>query len=161
MSKVLQLLNRPVWSKRTSQILFAVLAVGCLLVWLWSDWVTPRERRLIQEAINKTDEFKDSKSLSASDFEKRNSVLLQLVDKAAQSQITERDKVAVLLLRGYVVDLSYHRIIWNMPEGKLEGLRIKGIFADGNGQQKKLDWLALEEKQHNQNRAILEQMIGN
>jgi hypothetical protein len=47
-----------------------------------------------------------------------------------------------------------------MPEGKLEALKIAGV-PDGDGLQKKLNWLALEERQHKQNRVILERMIGN
>jgi hypothetical protein len=47
-----------------------------------------------------------------------------------------------------------------MPEAKLEGLNIKDVH-DGDGKQKKLDWLALEEKQHKKNRDFLERMIGN
>lgn len=160
MSKISQLLGKQVWSKRTSRILFVVLAVGCVIAWLWSDWVTPRERRLVQEVIDKADKIGSSEVLSKSEFEKQNAILLELADRAAQTQLTERDKTAALLLRGYVVDLSYRRIIWDMPEAKVEGLKIKGV-PDGDGRQKKLDWLSLEEKQHRQNRAFLERMIGN
>jgi hypothetical protein len=98
--------------------------------------------------------------LSSSEFEKQSAALLQLADNAASVQIAERDKVAALLVRGYVAQLLFRRAIWNMPEAKLEGLKIEDV-PDGNGKQKKLDWLALEEKQHKQHRDFLERMIGN
>jgi len=160
MNTISQVLHKQLWSTRTSWIVFAVLAAGCGLAWVFADWVTPRERRLIQETINKADDVAGPEILSSSEFEKQNKVLLQLADEAANMQITERDKIAASLLRGYVTELSYHRIIWNMPEGKLEALKIAGV-PDGDGRQKKLNWLALEEKQHKQNRVILERMIGN
>jgi hypothetical protein len=160
MTKISQLLHRQLWSKRTSWMIFAVLIAGCGLAWLFADWVTPRERQLIQETINKADDVASPEILSSSEFEKQNTVLLQLADKAASMQITERDKIAALLLRGYVTELSYHRIIWNMPEAKLEAIKIAGV-PDGDGRQKRLNWLALEEREHKQNRVILERMIGN
>ncbi len=160
MNKISRLLHRQLWSKRTSWIIFAILIAGCGLAWLFADWVTPRERQLIQETINKADDVAGPEILSSSEFEKQNTVLLQLTDKAASIQITERDKIAALLLRGYVTELSYHRIIWNMPEAKLETLKIAGV-PDGDGRQKRLNWLGLEERQHKQNRVILERMIGN
>jgi hypothetical protein len=160
MNKIPQLLHKQLWSKQASWIIFAVLAVGCGLAWLWADWVTPRERQLVQETINRADDIAGPEVLSNSEFEKQNAVLLQLADKAASIQITERDKIAALLLRGYVTELSYHRIIWNMPEAKLEALKIAGV-PNGGGPQKRLNWLALEEKQHKQNRVILERLIGN
>jgi hypothetical protein len=160
MNKISQLLHRQLWSKRTSWIIFAILIAGCGLAWLFADWVTPRERQLIQEAINKADDVAGPEILSSSEFEKQNTVLLQLADKAANMQITGRDKIAALLLRGYVTELSYHRIIWNMPEAKLEALKIAGV-PNGDGRQKRLNWLALEERQHKQSRVILERMIGN
>jgi hypothetical protein len=160
MDKISQLLHKQLWSKRTSWIIFVVLAAGCGLAWLFADWVTPRERRLVQETINSADEVAGPEVLSSLEFEKQNAVLLQLADKAAYGQITERDKVAALLVRGYVAELSIRRIIWNMPEAKLQNLKIEGV-PDGDGRHKKLDWLALEEKRHKQNRAFLEHMIGN
>jgi vancomycin permeability regulator SanA len=108
MNKITQLLHRQLWSRRTSWIIFAVLIAVCTFAYLFADWVTPRERRLIQETINKADNVPGPEILSSSEFEKQNAVLLQLADKAASMQITERDKVAALLLRGYVAELSYH-----------------------------------------------------
>ncbi len=160
MDKISQMLHKQLWSKKTSWIIFTVLLVGCGIAWLFADWVTPRERRVVQETITKADEVAGPEVLSSSEFEKQSVALLQLADKAKSVQITERDKVAALLLRGYVTELSYHRIIWNMPEAKLEALKIAGV-PDGDGRQKKLNWLALEEKQHKQNRDFLERMIGN
>jgi uncharacterized membrane protein len=93
MNKISQLLHRQLWSKRTSWIIFAVLIAGCGLAWLFADWVTPRERRLIQETINKAGDVAGPEILSSSEFEKQNAVLLQLADKAASMQITERDKL--------------------------------------------------------------------
>jgi hypothetical protein len=160
MGKISQLLNKQLWSKRTSWIIFAVLLVGCVLALAFADWVTPRERRLVRETIDKADKVASPDVLSSLEFEKQSAVLLQLADKAASVQITERDKVAAVLLRGYVAELSLRRGIWNMPEAKVEGLKIKDV-PDGDGKQKKLDWLALEERQHKQNRDFLERMIGN
>jgi hypothetical protein len=160
MNKFSQLLHKQLWSKRTSRIVFAVLVIGCVLALLWTDWVTPGERQLAQETINRADEVASPQVLSSTEFEKQNTVLQQLVDQAKRAQITERDQVVVLLLGGYVTELSYQRSIWNTPEAKLEGIKIAGV-SDSDGRQKRLSWLALEEKQHKQNRANLERMIGN
>jgi hypothetical protein len=160
MNKISQLLHKQLWSKRTSWIIFAVLIAGCGLAGLFENWVTPRERRVVQETITRADEVASPEILSSSEFEKQSAALLQLADNAASVQITERDKVAALLVRGYVAQLLFRRAIWNMPEAKLEGLKIEDV-PDGNGKQKKLDWLALEEKQHKQHRDFLERMIGN
>src|SRR5580698_10138131 len=134
---VRELFHRQLWSKKTSWIIFAVLLVGCGIAWLFADWVTPRERRVVQETINRADEVTSPEGLSSSEFEKQNAALLQLADKAASVQITERDQVAAVLLRGYVAELSLRRGIWNMPEAKLEDLKIKDV-PDGDGKQKKL-----------------------
>src|SRR5271168_3600582 len=107
--EIRELLHKEIWTKKVSRIIAIAALLFCCIALLWADWVTPRERRLIQETINKADDVAGPEILSSSEFEKQNTVLLQLADKAASMQITERDKIAALLLRGYVTELSYHR----------------------------------------------------
>ena len=84
---------------------FALVLAGVLLLWTYG--VSPREKRLIQVAIDQAEKIDWQTDLSAAESAKRFLDFERAVDEARDGEITLRDKVVFDLLEKYELDMKF------------------------------------------------------
>ena len=81
MSKLLEVLSKEVWTKRTSRIIAVVAVALCCIALFWIGWTTPREKRLAIVVIEKADSITDPESLSQAEFDAEYADAMEAADR--------------------------------------------------------------------------------
>jgi hypothetical protein len=99
---VRELLQKEVWSKRTSRkvlIGFGTVVVGfCVWYALDRHWITPSERNAARAALAQIEVLQNSKEMSDAEYDVRVRRAKESVDKAEQAAWTTRDKLIAAAL---------------------------------------------------------------
>ena len=97
--KVRELLQKEVWSKRTSRKILVVLAILCVAFVLWiaayvvdESWITPSERRAGRAALAQIDSLQNFDGMSDAEFDAGVLQAGRKVGDAEQAAWTSRDK---------------------------------------------------------------------
>lgn len=92
---------------RTMRIIrvFALSLAAVLL--LWTYWVSPREKRLVQVAIDQAERIDRQPALNEAESAQRSADFERAVDEARDGEVTLRDKVVFDSLKKYELDLKY------------------------------------------------------
>jgi hypothetical protein len=155
-----ELLQKEIWNKRTSRIIALVVLLLCCTGLLWTDWATPREKRLARVAITKVDSITDPGGISQEDFDTRYAEAKNAAEDAKVAANTIRDRVVAFLVANYVSDLEHRRTILALPDAKLERVSpAEDKLVDGR--EKKLQWLAQDLEMHERQKAVLVSIVGN
>jgi hypothetical protein len=160
MSKLLEVLSKEVWTKRTSRIIAVVAVALCCIALFWIGWTTPREKRLAIVVIEKADSITDPESLSQAEFDAEYADAMEAATNAENEAITLQDRVVATLVHGYVSEVWHRRIFWLLPDAKM-GKGSTEMERDVTGREKKLLWIAQATEAHEKSRAQLVSFVGN
>jgi hypothetical protein len=92
---------------RAGQIIRVVSLVLAGVLLLWTYWVSPQERRLVQAAIDQSDAIDRQAALSGAGSGKGSADFERAVDEARDGEVTFRDKVVFDSLKKYELDVKY------------------------------------------------------
>jgi hypothetical protein len=155
-----EILRKDIWSKRTSRIIASAVLLLCGIGLLWTDWATPREKRLARVAMTKVDSITDPEGISQVEFDARYAEAKSAAGDAKAAAITLRDRVAAFVVANYVSDLEHRRTILSLPDAKL-GQMSPAEDKVLAGREKKLQWLAQDLEMHERQKAVLVSIVGN
>ncbi|MGB8030650.1 MAG: hypothetical protein WCF30_13435 [Terracidiphilus sp.] len=116
--KIREFLHYEIWSKRTSRrvLVVSTVVLAVLILGLFAlnavnrNWLTPGERKAAKAALIQLDALQDSGPLSNKDFSVRAKQVGREIDEAHRAAWTTRDRIIVLKLMDYQLDIVVMRM---------------------------------------------------